>query len=237
MDWNLLVPHLAARGIELTPAAVATLRRLRELVLAENERTNLTRIVDEGEFVEKHALDSLLGLAALPAGPGRAVDVGSGGGFPGLPLAIARPLWTFVLVESLQKKASFLERAARDLGLANVTVLAERAEDAARRPGNRESFDAATVRAVSSVAVTLELVLPFLRTGGRALLYRGREEAEADEAAARAVAPLLGGGSSTVHAHALPSGAERRLIVVEKASPTPERFPRRAGMAEKRPLA
>lgn len=238
MDWVELIPRLAALGVELSPDALPRLARLRQLVVAENERTNLTRIVEEGEFVEKHVFDSLCGLSAAPArGSARVVDVGSGGGFPGLALAIARPAWSLVLVETLHKKASFLERAARELTLAHVTVLAERAEDAARRPENRDAFDLATVRAVASAAVTLELVLPFVEVGGRALLYRGPDEAAADETAARAAAAVLGGGDVRVTSYALPSGAERRLIAVDKTAPTPAGFPRRAGIAEKRPLA
>jgi 16S rRNA (guanine527-N7)-methyltransferase len=235
--WIDFETTLGTWGIRIDRGRLDLFPKLRELVLAENERQNLTRIVDEREFLEKHLLDSLAGLASVGESVRRAVDVGSGAGFPGLALAIARPEWSFALVESAQKKAGFLVRAARELGLANVSVVAERAEEAAKRPEHRDAYDLATVRAVASAAVTVELALPFVRPGGRALLYRGPEDAAADETAGRAAAPLLGGGAVSVRRLELPSGAKRIIIIVDKGSPTPPGFPRRAGLAEKRPLA
>jgi 16S rRNA (guanine527-N7)-methyltransferase len=229
VDWNALPALLSRSGVELDPASVPRLERLRALVLEANERLNLTRITDESAFLEKHVLDSLLGMEGAP-GEASWVDIGSGGGFPGLAIAIARPRSRVLLVEAIHKKATFLEEAARALGLGNVEVAADRAEDAARK--RRDSFDRAALRAVGTVSLCLEYALPFVRPGGEAVLYRGSEE---EESAAR-VAPLLGGGEPRVREHTLPSGERRRIIFVPKVAATPERFPRRTGVAAKRPL-
>src|SRR5207253_2218268 len=130
--------------------------------------------------------------------------VGSGGGFPGLAIAIARPRARVLLVEAIQKKAAFLSETASALGLINVTVAAERAEDAAR--SRRDAFDRATIRAVGTIALCLEYALPFVKPGGEAVLYRGPEDAASEEEAVRSVGALLGGGEGRVREHALPSG-------------------------------
>lgn len=222
MDWSdLPVPR----------EALTKLRSLRALVLEANERLNLTRIVDESAFLEKHVLDSLLGLEGAPD-EGSWVDVGAGGGFPGLAIAIARPKIQVLLVEAIQKKAAFLADAARTLDLANVTVAAERAEEAAKT--RRDSFDRASARAVGTVALCLEYTLPFVKPGGEAVLYRG--PSEDGEGTGAAAAKLLGGGEPRVLERALPSGERRRLVLVPKIGPTPPGFPRRTGVAAKRPL-
>ncbi len=226
-SWDALAPYADA-------AAIEKLVRLRALVLAANERLNLTRITEEGAFVEKHLLDSLLGLEGAPRGASW-VDLGSGGGFPGLAIAVARPDERVLLVEAIQKKAAFLAETARALGLERVAVAAERAEDAART--RRDSFDRATIRAVGTVALCLEYALPFVKPGGEAVLYRGPEDAVLEDGQARVVSSLLGGGAPYTREHALPSGEKRRIIFVPKAGPTPPAYPRRTGVAAKRPLA
>ncbi|MBI3722555.1 16S rRNA (guanine(527)-N(7))-methyltransferase RsmG [bacterium] len=238
MNWLDLVPALAKLEVALDGSALERLRALHAIVIAKNESLNLTRIVAEEDFVEKHLLDSLAGLAGVAgdretsAAP-RVIDIGSGAGFPGLPLAIARPRSRVVLLESTRKKAVFLEEAARALGLENVSVKTARAEDAARESGFRDSFDRATVRALGPVALALEYALPFLRAGGTAVLYCGPES---DLEPASRVSQELGGGEPAVFSHELPRAGSRRLLLVPKVAPTPGRFPRRAGAAAKRPL-
>lgn len=203
-----------------------------------NRELNLTRVVEEGPFVEQHVLDALELAADLRPGP--LVDVGSGVGVPGLVLAIARPPERrgerVVLVESLAKKARFLAETARELGLEAVEVRAIRAEEAGREPGLREAFATATARAVGSVATCLELLLPLCRIGGRVVLPRGPHEAGAELAEAEAVAERLGGGQARSRALRLPSGAGRTVITVEKLGPTPDAYPRRPGVPARRPL-
>lgn len=232
--WAALSARLAGLGLALPDGACARLEAFGRRLVEANERLNLTRITGDEELVEKHVVDALLALPHLPDA-GRLVDVGSGGGVPGLVLAIARPGLEVVLVEATAKKAAFLAEAAAGLGLDRVRVVAQRAETAGRDPGLRDAADAATARAVGSVALVLELTLPFLRPGGRAVLYRG-PTAEVEEKTAAGVAGQLGGGEPVVHRRTLAGGAERRLLVVPKIGPTPDRYPRRDGMPAKRPL-
>ena len=197
------------------------------LLLDANTRANLTG-ADDAAGILPHLLDSLTLLPLLP--PGRTlVDVGSGGGLPGIPLAIATGV-RVTLIEPTGKKAAFLRAALKALGLAGEAV-AERAEFAARDPRFRESFDLATARAVSRAPTVAELTLPFLRIGGRLLLQRGtmddRERQALDDAA-----PVLGG--AVIDEWRLEG--EQRIIVLEKRAGSSERFPRRNGVPEKRPL-
>lgn len=157
---------------------------------------------------------------------------------PGIPLALARSDLGVTLCEAASRKTAFLAEARVALGLeARLVVETARAEALGRRAGARETFHVAVARAVGPVATCLELMLPLLRPGGRAILYRGPSDAEAEDAAAAVVAPLLGGGPPRIVSATLPSGAGRRFVVVEKVAATPERYPRRDGVPANKPLA
>jgi 16S rRNA (guanine527-N7)-methyltransferase len=214
------------------------LEALWSLLVEANAHTNLTRIESPDEFREKHALDALLALPVIEAGLGpelRGVDVGTGGGVPGFPLALARPTWALTLLEARGKKAEFLEAARASLGLERVEVVCARAEAYGRGDG-RESHDVAVARALGGVPTCLELTLPLVRVGGRVVLYRGPREGDLGDLE-RKVAARLGGGQVSTHDLTLPSGVGRRLVVVEKTDPCPEGYPRRDGVPAKRPLA
>jgi len=176
--------------------------------------------------------DSLVLLEHLGEA-GRLVDVGSGGGLPGLPLKIARPALTVTLVEADQAKAAFLVRACAALGLHDVEVLARRAEDVGRDPLYRESFDVAVARALAPMPVLAELCLPLVRVGGRLLAQK--TETEDLDAANRAI-DALGGAMNRVVA--APSEARRSgtVVIVDKIRPTPPAYPRRPGVPARRPL-
>jgi 16S rRNA (guanine527-N7)-methyltransferase len=163
----------------------------------------------------------------------RLVDVGSGGGLPGIPLKIARPDLEVVLVEADGRKAAFLVRACAELGLSGIEVVNLRAEEAGRSARHREMFDVAVARALAPMPVLVELCLPFVRVGGRLLAQK--TESEDVGAAARAI-ELLGGGPA--HIVPAPSAARRSgtVVIVEKVRPTPEAYPRRAGVPARRPL-
>ncbi|HEV8019655.1 MAG TPA: 16S rRNA (guanine(527)-N(7))-methyltransferase RsmG [Candidatus Lustribacter sp.] len=195
------------------------------LLLEANRKVNLTGAKD-AEALVPHLLDAL----AL-AGDVREslVDVGSGGGLPGIPLALATGA-RVVLIEPTAKKAAFLKRALEECGV-DGEVLAERAEVAAREGAYREQFVCATARAVASAPTVAELTVPFLRLGGRALLQRGRTETRERQALEDA-APML--GAALVEARW--TEGERVIFVLEKLQPTSPRFPRRNGVPEKRPL-
>ena len=195
------------------------------LVLDANRRLNLTGAKDGTAFAE-HLLDALT-LRSDITGP--LIDVGSGNGVPGIPLALATGA-RVVLLEPIKKRATFLTAALAALGLDGEAVAA-RAEDAARDPAYREVFQTATARAVSSAPTVAELTVPFLAVGGRALLQRGSLDQRERNAVADAALVL---GAELVEERAL--GGERRLIVLEKRAPTSFRFPRKNGVPAKRPL-
>ncbi|HZT12208.1 MAG TPA: 16S rRNA (guanine(527)-N(7))-methyltransferase RsmG [Candidatus Baltobacteraceae bacterium] len=203
----------------------ARLAQFGAMLLDANRSTNLTGAQSAQDLAE-HLLDS---LTLVPYVTAPLADVGSGGGLPAIVLAIATGV-DMTLIEATRKKAAFLQRAARELDV-RATVLAQRAELAAHDAALRGAFGSATARAVSSAPTVLELTLPFLRPGGRALLQRGALDAREREAVADA-APMLGGRLAAE----VPLEGERRILIVEKIAPTPARFPRRPGIPEKRPL-
>lgn len=175
-DW---AERLAALGVSLDAAATEKLGDYLARLLAMNERMNLTAITDPAEVWTRHGLDalSLVPLLADLGPRASLVDIGSGGGVPGIPLAIARPDLRVTLVEATQKKAAFLDAVAKGLGLANVSVRAERAEQLAKGP-LREAFDVATARAVGKIALLAPLTAPFVKAGGRVLLIKGQRAGE-----------------------------------------------------------
>jgi 16S rRNA (guanine527-N7)-methyltransferase len=204
-------------------------RRYLELLLAQNQAFNLTAITDPEEAWTKHIEDSLSLLPDLEDVRGALVDVGSGGGLPAIPLAIARPDLQFTLVESTAKKARFLAECTHTLGLQNVRVESERAEILGRSP-LRESFDAATSRACARLPVLLELCLPLLKVGGRKLAIKGEQAALEVTEATRALALLHGKVTSTRRTE---TGT---IVRIEKHGTTPARYPRRPGEPKRAPL-
>lgn len=232
-----LAPALAARGIALDRTQRDRLERFGLLLREWNEKVNLTAITEPGEIATKHFLDSLTLLLAHPPRPGaRLIDVGTGAGFPGVPLAIARDDLRVTLVESVGKKVRFLEAAIAALGLRNVEAVQARAEELAHEPARRERYDTAVARALPSLATNLELLLPFCAVGGEAVAYKGRVDAEL--AAAERAARALGGEiSQIVTTAALGLGDAlpgRCLVVVAKRHRTPAGYPRGAAEMKRR---
>ena len=178
-------------------------------------------------------IDDCLVLVDHLAGAESVVDVGSGGGLPGLPLKIALPQLAVTLVEADTRKAAFLIDACARLGLGDVSVVARRAEDAAHEPALRESFDVAVARALAPMPVLVELCLPFVRVGGRLLAQKTRSE---DVSTASRAIQTLGGAAPQI----VPAASRARdagvIVMVEKLAPTPAAYPRRAGVPSRRPL-
>ena len=230
--WNQLATRAS---VSLTDAQHAQLGRYLDLLLDANTRMNLTRITDRAAAEVQHVGDALTLLPLLPSGGFRLADVGSGGGVPGIPLAIARPDARVMLVESTKKKAAFLKGAAADLGLANVTVSEWRAEEVGRS-NSRETFDVAVARAVATLDWLAEWCLPLVKPGGRVLAMKGARAAEEVPAAARAVT-LLGGGPAVVHPVDLPGSEHLVIVEVPKLARTSDRYPRPATQAKGKPLA
>lgn len=208
------------------------------LLLDANQRLNLTRVVAPSEVARLHLLDALAALPLLDAAaPGPVLDLGSGGGIPALPLALARPERGWTLVDSVAKKAAFLRDTAEELGMAGITVLAERAETLGRDPRHREQFAVVTARAVAPLPVLAELALPLLLTGGTLLAWKGPLGKDDEEVRhGRVAIGQLGGGGPRLVDPEIPALGGHRLVVVTKERPTPDRFPRRPGEPARRPL-
>ena len=214
------------------------LMRLMRLVLEKNEEVNLTAITEPEEFVSLQILDSLAAVC-LPEFSMAAsiIDVGSGAGFPGIPLAALFPEKRFLLIDSLRKRMDFVGAAVQELGLANVELRHDRAEEAGRDAFLREGFDLALCRAVGKLPVVLEYCLPFVRVGGAAVFYKtipAQGEIEESELARK----LLGGSADVrveTYADILP-GRRHALYVVRKEKHTPASYPRRPGTPAKVPL-
>ena len=190
-----------------------------------NQRMNLTAITDDQGVAEKHFLDSLLPLTLweLPRGA-RLVDVGTGAGFPAVPIKLLRPDIQITLLDSLQKRLTFLEAVCSQLGI-QAELLHARAEDAGRDPARRERYDVATSRAVAGMDLLAEYCLPLVRPGGVLLALKGSGGA-AEARAGAAMVERCGGTLRAVKEYALPSGDRRTLVVVEKTAPTPKGYPR-----------
>jgi 16S rRNA (guanine527-N7)-methyltransferase len=225
-------PHLAAL---LPPGFADAVERYVELLLDANRRLNLTRVVQPEAVARLHLLDSVAALPVLDeADPVSALDLGSGGGLPGIVLALARPGMAWTLVDSVHKKVDELAGFVDALDLPNVALIAERAEILGRGP-RRESFDLVTARACAALPVLAELALPLVRIGGTLLAWKGRigedELTDGGRAAAR-----LGAEPPTVTPSGVPALGDHSFVRISKMTATPAAYPRRPGEPARRPL-
>lgn len=229
-------------ALHLNPAARAAIEGHVRLLLAWNEHVNLSGLRTAEQVARGHVLDSLIAVAtlrALSAGQPTLLDLGSGGGFPGLPLAVALPARHVALVDSIGKKAAFLEVAAavaRDL--VAIDVLAERAEDLAEEPDQREAWDIVTVRAVGHISEVAELGLPLVKVGGHVVAWKSAG-VESELGDAERIIRAVGGNRARVIE--LPAAAKvglagHCLVAIEKIRPTPDGYPRTPGERRRRPL-
>lgn len=224
--------------LTLTKAQLDAFERYRQELIAWNERVNLTGIVDPEEIVVKHFLDSLsvyLAVRDLPSTLSL-IDVGSGAGFPGLPLKIALPDIRLTLLEATGKKTAFLQHIVATLDLTKVMVLTARAEEAGRQPEHRERYDVAVARAVTTLPVLAEYTLPLAKVGGRVVVQKGQHPADEIKQAANALG-ILGGKVGQILPVTVPGlTAERHLVVIQKNRSTPKQYPRRPGLPAKKPI-
>lgn len=203
------------------------------LLLTWNEKINLTAITDPEEIIVKHFVDSLTISSYLKQGA-TVIDVGTGAGFPGIPLKIARPDLTITLLDSLGKRVKFLEEVIQNLQLTQVKAVHARAEDYAKQ--NREKYDVATSRAVANLSVLTEYLLPFVTLGGIAVSMKGSDIKEELKGAEKAI-HVLGGKIEKVDSFSLlTTEMKRNIILLKKVNPTPQKYPRKAGMPAKEPI-
>lgn len=224
-------------GITLESDQLVLLEKYYRMVIETNKSINLTAITDEREFIVKHLIDSLTCLYAIYIKKGaRVLDVGTGAGFPGIPLAVGRPDLLLTMVEATEKKVRFLEEVVQELALRNVKILHTRAEDFGRKKAYREKYDIVVSRAVAPLAVLAEYCLPPLRTNGVFISMKGPNTKEEVVAAQNALAVLGGVIKDTIVIRLPYLGDERKLIIISKVRSTPDTYPRRAGIPAKKPL-
>jgi 16S rRNA (guanine527-N7)-methyltransferase len=231
---NLLNDGAREIGISLTSQETSKFKLYLKELLVWNKRVNLTAITEEREVIVKHFLDSLLVLGVFRISTQSIVDIGAGAGFPGIPVKIVKPDARLTLIDSVGKKIEFLKHLVSVLGLQGVEVIWGRVEDVVRQ--HRECFDLSVSRAVAPLNVLLEYSLPSLKIGGVMLALKGEDVGE-EVASSKNALKLLGGRLKKVFKVVLPTTEVfRSIVIVEKISKTPEKFPRRAGMPKKRPL-
>ncbi len=232
-----LARETAVLGLTLSPYQRNQFARYQALLLEWNQRLNLTAVRQPEQIQRRHFLDALTCAPFMNLGQKESlIDVGTGAGFPGLPLKILYPHVSLTLVESVAKKARFLETVIAELDLADVKVVVERAEVLGQDASFRGRFDWAVARAVAELRVLVEYLLPLCRVGGHVLAQKGERAADEVAAAGEAIA-LLGGGSPELHAVRLPQRDESSyLVTIEKLAETPAKYPRRVGVPGKRPL-
>lgn len=249
---DILAAGAAELGFALNTGHLDQFERYYRELISWNQRFNLTAVTAYEQVQRRHFIDSLTCMLALPGMAGSAIperlplqrpgsplrcaDVGSGAGFPGIPLAILLSDARFTLIESTHKKADFLQHIVRTLRLANVSVLCARAEDAGHALQHRENYDLVLARAVAPLVTLCEYCLPLCRLGGRMIAPKGHDvEVEVDEATY--AIEVLGGQLVCARIITIPGEVEQRsLVVIDKVAHTPERYPRNPGMPAKRPL-
>jgi 16S rRNA (guanine527-N7)-methyltransferase len=223
--------------LDLPAAFGDAVERYVALLLDANRRLNLTRVVEPMAVARLHLLDALSALPLIDAlpDPGPRLDLGSGGGVPGLVLALARPRERWVLVDSVRKKADALRAFVEALGLANVEVLDERAEVLGRDASHRGGYAVVTARACAALPVLAEYALPLLAAGGTLVAWKGPiDDDELRDGAA--AAGVLGGGTPSVRDSGLAELGDHTFVTIAKVAPTPDRYPRRPGEPGRRPL-
>ncbi len=228
-----MLEQFAKAGITLTEFQVKQLETLTDFMLEYNKNVNLTRITEPNEVIEKHYIDSILPLTMVDVPRGTlCADIGTGAGFPSLPMKIYRPDLEFTLIDSLGKRITYLDLACEKLGISCRTIHA-RSEEAAKKPELRDSFGFVTARAVAALNVLCEYCLPYVKKGGIFAALKGSED---ETKLAENAIKKLSGEITDVKNYKLPSGDARQLVIIKKISDTPPQFPRAGGVIAKRPL-
>lgn len=208
--------------------------KFREILTEYNKKCNLTSILDKKEVYIKHFADSIIPEELFPLNS-EVIEIGSGGGFPSIPLKIVRDDLKFNLVESTGKKCAYLEETVKELGLGGVKVLNIRAEEGGRMQNLREKFDVAEARAVAALNTLCEYCMPFVKVGGLFIAYKGDAEKELEES--KNAIEILGGAIEKVYSYTLPENCgKRNIIVIKKIKKTPGKYPRGRGLERKKPL-
>lgn len=236
-DTSKFEKALQELNIELTEKQIDQFMKYYEMLVETNKVMNLTAITEFDEVIDKHFVDSLALIQAVDLHqPLKLIDVGTGAGFPGIPLKIAFPKLEIVLLDSLNKRINFLNQVIDALGLENISTIHGRAEDFGRNPEYREQFDLCVSRAVANLSTLSEYCIPFIKIGGKFIPYKSGKVHEEMEQAKRAI-PLLGGNLASCMTYGLAdTDMERALVIIEKIKQTKKAYPRKAGKPSKEPL-
>ncbi|RCX15574.1 16S rRNA m(7)G-527 methyltransferase [Fontibacillus phaseoli] len=228
---------LSQRGIELTPVQLEQFEIYYRELVEWNEKMNLTGITERDQVYIKHFYDSVTLSFYINIGEVQSLaDIGSGAGFPGIPLKICFPHLKLTIVDSLNKRIHFLQNVVDKLGLSQVNLLHGRAEDLARKENLRDSFDLVTARAVARMSVLNEFCLPFTKPGGTFAAMKGSDPGEEVREASKSLTELKGKNLQSHHFSLPMENSDRHIILVKKIGPTPKKYPRKAGTPLKSPI-
>lgn len=228
---EFIISEFQKCNIELSQDKADKLLKLYEFLVEYNQNVNLTAITDFEEVVVKHFIDSVLPFSMIEFKENSSfIDVGTGAGFPSIPLMIVRPDLKGTLLEALNKRCVFLEKACELTGV-DPKVIHGRAEDYAKE--KREAFDFATARAVAAMPVLCEYCIPYVKTGGRFIALKSVNE---DETLCEKAVKVLGGKIAEIKDYTITNGDNRRLFIIDKVSQTPTKYPRNPSMIKKKPL-
>ncbi|MBF7096077.1 16S rRNA (guanine(527)-N(7))-methyltransferase RsmG [Alkalibacter mobilis] len=234
-EKEMLISELIQKDINVTDDQAEKLISYMNMVLEENKVMNLTAITDPVEFIYKHIIDSIM-MYKDDHRELKVLDLGTGGGFPGIPLKIIHPEWKMTMLDSTEKKIRFIERASKTLELSGVEFVHGRAEDLGQEASNRENYDLVFSRAVASLNVLAEYCIPFVKKGGHFIASKGPKYEEEVETAKKAVAILGGKMVEIKTVEVLKDQIVRYIIDIEKVKETPKKYPRRQGIPAKKPL-
>ncbi len=229
-EWTKQYPENATK---ITEEQMQKFFFYMELLLEWNQKMNLTAITDPKEIILKHFIDSMT-ISPYIKQEKKVIDVGTGAGFPGIPLAIICPNTSFTLIDALNKRISFLKEVVTKLQLSNVVVEHARAEDFAKE--NREKYDIATSRAVANLPVLLEYLLPFVKKEGKCICMKGPNIQEELDEAKKAITVLGGELEKVDYFHLMDTEIERNNVVIKKIKNTPLQYPRKSGIPSKNPI-
>ena len=231
---NLLEKYANMLDIELSEKEIDLFYQYMKLLLEWNTKMNLTAITEEKDVILKHFIDSI-SIEKYLQGKNRIMDIGTGAGFPGIPLKILNQQKKLILVDSLNKRIQFLEEVKKELVLNNLELIHSRVEDLAKDSNYRESADVAVSRAVANFRVLVEYMLPFVKKEGIVICMKGPNIEEEIEEAKNAI-EILGGKIENIDNIQLPENLERNIVIIKKVKDTPSKYPRKAGTPVKQPL-
>lgn len=235
--YNLMQKSAEDVGMELTKDKYENFIKYMRLVQEWNQKINLTAIVEDEEFIKKHFIDCMKAFKSKELKDAKTViDVGTGAGFPGLPIAIMDENKEITLLDSLNKRINFLNTVVKELGLKNVKTIHSRAEDGARKKELRENFDVAVSRAVANMTVLSEFCLPYVKVGGSFVALKGPAIEEELSTSNNAIATLGGHLEEVIEVNVEDTDLKHNIVIVNKVKSCPEIYPRKAGIVTKKPL-